>query len=102
MSNHGITPAGHRILVLPDEIETTTKSGILVTTGQQVLREEMKQVDGIVVAMGDHCFYDKPHPWCKVGDRVIFGKYSGIFRVGKDKKTYRIINDEDIVAILEE
>lgn len=100
MTEHGITPVGHRILILPDQVETTTKSGIVVATGVQVQREEMKQVDGVVVAMGDHCFYDKPTPWCKVGDRVIFGKYSGIFRLGNDGITYRIVNDEDIVATI--
>jgi co-chaperonin GroES (HSP10) len=52
--------------------------------------------------MGSTCFYDKPEPWCKIGDRIIFGKYSGIFRTGKDDKTYRVINDEDVVATIDE
>ncbi len=101
MSNHGINPKGHRILVLPDEIEVTTKSGIVVATGTQELREQLAQVDGIVVAMGNTCFSDQPEAWCAVGDRVIFGKYSGITREGKDGKRYRIINDLDVVATVE-
>jgi len=101
MSNHGINVKGHRILVLPDEVEKTTKSGIIVTTGIAELREKLKQVDGVVVAMGDNCFYDKPSKWCEIGDTIIFGKYSGVFRTGNDGIEYRIINDEDVVATLE-
>jgi co-chaperonin GroES (HSP10) len=101
MSAHGIVPKGARVLILPDEVEVKTKSGIITSTGTQVLRDELAQVDGVVVAMGNTCFHDQPEPWCKVGDRVIFGKYSGIFRVGNDEKTYRIINDLDVVATLE-
>ena len=102
MSEHGICPKGHRILVLPEAVETKTASGIITSTGTQILRDELAQVDGIVVAMGNTCYSDQPEPWCKVGDRVIFGKYSGIFREGKDEKTYRVVNDLDIVATLEE
>jgi co-chaperonin GroES (HSP10) len=101
MSEHGITPRGHRILVLPDEVETKTKSGIITSTGIQVMREELAQVDGIVVEMGNTCFSDQPEAWCKVGDRIVFGKYSGIIRIGKDGKTYRIVNDLDVVATIE-
>ena len=101
MSTHGITPVGARVVILPDEVETTTKSGIITATGTQVMREEMAQVDGIVVAMGNTCYHDQPEPWCAVGDRVVFGKYSGIFRTGKDGRTYRVINDLDVVAVID-
>ena len=99
---HGIKPKGPRILVLPDEIEKTTASGIVITTSTSEFREQLAQVDGIVVAMGNTCFHDQPEPWCKVGDRIIFGKYSGIIREGKDGKKYRVINDLDCVATIEE
>ena len=98
MSEHGIHPKGHRVLVLPDEVETTTKTGIVLATATQEQREQLAQVDGIVVEMGNTCFHDQPEPWCKIGDRVIFGKYSGIIRKGNDGKTYRIVNDLDIVG----
>lgn len=101
MTEHGISPRGARILVLPDSVETKTASGIITSTGTAALREELAQVDGVVIAMGNTCYHDQPEPYCKVGDRVIFGKYSGIFREGKDGKTYRVINDLDVVAVLE-
>lgn len=95
-----IKPAGHRIVVLPDDVETTTKSGIVIATGTQELREQLAQVDGVVISMGPTCFADQPEDWCAIGDRVIFGKYSGIIRE-VDGKKYRIINDLDVVAVLE-
>lgn len=102
MNESGISPKGHRVLVLPDEIEVKTASGIITTVGAQQLREELAQVDGVVVAMGNTCYSDQPEPWCKTGDRVVFGKYSGIIREGKDGKKYRVINDLDVVATVEE
>lgn len=101
MNEHGIHPKGHRILVLPDEVETKTASGIITSTGTQTMREELAQVDGIVVEMGNTCYADQPEPWCVVGDRVIFGKYSGIIREGKDGKKYRLINDLDVVGTVD-
>lgn len=101
MNESGINPKGHRVLVLPDEVEVKTASGIITTVGAQQLREELAQVDGVVVAMGNTCYSDQPEPWCKVGERVVFGKYSGIIREGKDGKKYRVINDLDVVATVE-
>ena len=102
MNNSGINPKGHRVLVLPEEIEVKTASGIITSVGTAQLREELAQVDGIVVAMGNTCYADQPEPWCAVGDRVVFGKYSGIIREGKDGKKYRVVNDLDVVATIEE
>ena len=101
MSEHGINPKGHRILVLPDEVETKTASGIITTTATQEFREQLAQVDGVVVAMGSTCYHDQVEPWCKVGDKVIFGKYSGIIREGSNGKKYRIINDLDVVGTID-
>ena len=98
MSEHGITPKGHRLLILPEQVEETTASGIVRVTGTEKLREELAQVDGVVIEMGQTCFINEPRPWCKVGDTVIFAKYAGIMYKGKDGKTYRIINDDNIVA----
>ena len=62
----------------------------------------MANTIGIVVAMGDNCFVEQPSPWCKVGDKVAFAKYAGLLYTGKDGKNYRMINDGDITATLDE
>ena len=50
------------------------------------------------MAIGDTAWHDQPVSWAKVGDHVIFGKYSGLIYTGEDELEYRIINDLDVVA----
>jgi chaperonin GroES len=95
----GFLPLGHRILVLPDAAETKTASGIVLapeTTG----REEMAQVKGTLIAVGDGCWKDTTsQDWAKPGDRIVFGKYSGLLWPGHDGAKYRILNDLDVVGL---
>lgn len=95
----GFRPAGHRVLILPDQIETKTASGIITSVGMDVMREEMAQINGLVVALGSTCYEDQSEPWCAVGDTVIFAKYAGLLYDGDDGKKYRIINDLDVVGV---
>ena len=101
-NDSGITPVGHRLLVLPEEIEVKTASGIILNTASTERMEALAQTFGVVVAMGETAYNDQPSPWCKIGDRVAFAKYSGLLNTGKDQKKYRIINDLDVVSIVEE
>jgi co-chaperonin GroES (HSP10) len=42
-------------------------------------------------------------PWCKIGDRVIFGKYSGKQVHNKDTgEEFMVINDDDIQLVIVE
>jgi co-chaperonin GroES (HSP10) len=95
----GFIPLGHRLLVLPDSVETKTASGLVLvqeTTG----RDEMAQVKGVVVAVGAGCWKDTTSAeWAKPGDRIVFGKYSGLQYKGSDDVKYRILNDLDIVGL---
>lgn len=95
----GFQPLGHRLLVKPDSVEKQTPSGIVLpeeTTG----RDEMAQVKGTVVAVGDGCWKDTTvGDWCKPGDRIVFGKYSGLLWAGHDGAKYRILNDLDVVGL---
>lgn len=103
----GIKPVGVSILVLPDQVEEATASGIVVATDSQLEREQLKQTDGLVVEVGPRAFYDETDPRgdviprCRVGDRVIMAAYAGMIRKGKDEKSYRLIKDNDVVAVLE-
>ena len=94
----GIIPKGHRILVLPEVVEEKSTGGIIINVGNDMKREELAQINGRVIAMGNTCYHDQVEPWCAVGDTVIFGKYSGLFYQGDDEKKYRVVNDLDIVA----
>src|SRR3990167_469711 len=101
INESGIYPVGHRILILPEQVEEKTQSGIIVHSASQLAREEMAQINGLVVALGNTAYQDQPDSWCKVGDRVIIGKYSGLIYDGNDGKKYRVINDLDVVALAE-
>jgi co-chaperonin GroES (HSP10) len=97
----GIHPKGHRVLILPDVVEETTESGIIVSVGIERDRERLAQLKGTIVELGNTAWLDQPAPWAAAGDHVIFGKYSGLIYKGADGKEYRIINDLDVVAIVD-
>jgi chaperonin GroES len=97
----GIKPTGHMLLVLPLEVEVTTKSGIVLATATQTQRESMAQTEAIVIALGNTAYADQAAPWCAAGDKVVFARYAGTICQGKDGQTYRLINDLDVKALLE-
>lgn len=101
MSNSGIRPVGETILVLPDQIEEKTAGGIIVGTPADIERQQLGQIEGVVVAVSPYAWADEEVPRATVGDRVIFAKYAGMVRKGKDELTYRLINDTDVKAVLE-
>ena len=101
MDNSGIIPRGHRILILPNQIESVSKGGIILGTATELDRAQLGQTDGIVVSLGNTAYEDLSEPWCAVGDKVVIAKYSGMMRQGLDEQWYRIISDTDVVAILE-
>jgi len=94
----GIHPKGHRLLIKPDKVETTTESGIVISIGDNIDRERLGQLRGTVIEIGNTAWHDQPESWCKVEDHIIFGKYSGLIYKGDDDIEYRIINDLDVVA----
>ena len=98
-----IIPCGHRVVVKLKKIEETTKSGIIIDTGENLKRQQYGVEEAFVESLGPTAFraFDDGEPWCKVGDLVAIVKYSGKdYKDGDD--IYRIINDEDIMAIIEE
>jgi co-chaperonin GroES (HSP10) len=100
VNRSGIIPVGETVLVLPDDIEEKTAAGIIVATQQDLERQQLGQVDGVLIAVSDYAWDDEPDARAKVGDRVIFAKFAGMIRKGNDGLTYRLVNDNDIKAIL--
>lgn len=89
-----IKPVGNRILVKPEVMEQKTKSGIVLPDTAE--KEQKEQ--GTIVAMGDGEGLKKLN--LKVGDKVIFGKYSGEeFQL--EKVDYKFIKHEDILGTVE-
>ncbi len=112
----GIHPVEYKILVLPDKIDDKSSGGLFLAISA-VEQEQHAQERGVLVEAGSIAFADwydiAPHienddlliP--KVGDRIIYPKYSGIRVHGKDEDEfgkpviYRIMNDKDVVAIVD-
>ena len=109
----GIYPLGDRVLIKPDEVEKTSEGGIiLVDLGE---RHAMAQSIGTVVDVGPDCWLDHVErgpdgvktvgfsaPFASPGDRVCFAKYGGLQVTGKDGEQYRVMNDVDITARVDE
>jgi co-chaperonin GroES (HSP10) len=101
----GIVPAGHRVLVKADEY-MKSYSGIIEIPQDVKDRSQNAQTTGTVIALGSTAYAQREFgngvAWCAPGDRVMFARYGGIQVKGKDKKTYRILTDEDIFALVDE
>ncbi len=92
MSKINIKPLADRVLVQPSEAETTTSSGIIIPDTAQE-----KPQKGTIVATGDG---KKDEPLTvKVGDTVLYGKYSGT-ELKYEGKDYMIMCESDILAII--
>jgi len=92
-----ITPLGDRVLVMPASRENKTKSGIIIpeTTDKE------KPDQGAVIAVGEGRFEDgKLIPMrVKVGDTVLFSKYSPD-EIKVEGEDYYILREENILAII--
>lgn len=79
-----IEPLGDRVVILPIEAEQVTASGIVIP---DTAKGEKPQ-EGIVLALGKGGIGKdnvNPSDYLKVGDKVLFGKYSGDEVKLKDK-----------------
>lgn len=92
MAEVNITPLADRVLVEPAPAETKTSSGIIIPDTAQE-----KPQRGTVVAVGNGK-PDEPMT-VKVGDSVLYGKYSGT-ELQYEGKDYLIMRESDIYAIL--
>jgi chaperonin GroES len=93
-----IKPLGDRIVVKVLEAETKSKGGIVLPDSAKEKPQEAK-----VVAVGKGKVLENgtvAAPEVKVGDKVIFGKYSGNEITTKEGEDLLILREEDILAII--
>src|SRR5689334_11152326 len=92
-----LRPLGDRAVVKPVEKEEKTKSGIVIPDTAKEKRQE-----GIVEAVGSGRILDngtKVPMELKVGDKVLYARYSGNeFKL--DDIEYLIISEKDVLAIV--
>jgi chaperonin GroES len=92
-----LKPLADRVLVKVDEEETKTAGGILLPDTAQ-----KKSQKGTVLAVGSGKVLDNGTrlPFeVKVGDHVLFAKYSGV-DIDENGEKYLLLSERDILAIL--
>jgi chaperonin GroES len=95
-----IKPTEFKVLIKPDEVDGQTSGGLYLP--ESARDKQQFSVDrGEVIAFGTGFFSELPGPVPKVGDKVIFNRYAGSL-IKNDGEDYRLCNDKDICAILEE
>ena len=93
-----LVPLGDKVVLKQLVAEETTKSGI-VLPGQA--KEKPQQAEVIAVGPGGAVDGKEVTMQVKVGDKVIFSKYSGTeVKLGEDE--YIVVKQNDIVAIVED
>ncbi|MDG5468434.1 MAG: co-chaperone GroES [Desulfuromonadales bacterium] len=93
-----IRPLHDRIIVERLEEETTTASGIIIPDSA---KEKPMQGDVIAVGKGKVTEDGKVLPLdVKVGDKVLFGKYSGT-EIKIEGKEYLMMREDDVLGVVE-
>ena len=93
-----VKPLGDRVLVEAAEEKEVTKGGIIIPDSAKE-----KPMESVVVALGTGKTDDngKKVPFeVKKGDRVLVSKYGGT-EIKLDDKEYRILNSDDILAVID-
>lgn len=100
-----IKPVRCVALIKPDKVEDQTEGGIYYP---DVAKDRMQSAvqEGTIIAFGDGFFDRLQGPVPKVGDKVIYDRYAGATLTVKEddgkRVEYRLCNDNQIVAIVEE
>ena len=92
-----LVPLFDKVVLKPLVAEETTKSGI-VLPGQA--KEKPQQAEVVAVGPGGLVDGKEVTMQVKVGDQVIYSKYSGT-EVELDKETYIVVKQNDILAVIE-
>ncbi len=101
MKIKGLKPLGDRVLVKPISEEEKSKGGILLP--DTVSKEKPQMGEVLAVGPGGTDKEGKVIPMTvKVGDKVVYAKYSGTDIKGDDEEEYLILSEKDILAIFKE
>ena len=87
-----VRPLADRVLILPAPAEEKTVGGIIIPD-----TAKEKPLQGKVVAVGNGTKDEEMV--VKVGDEVLYGKYSGT-ELGYEGTKYLIMRQSDVLAIL--
>ena len=92
-----LSPLGDKVVLKQLEAEETTASGIVLPGNAQ---EKPQQAEVIAVGPGGIVDGEEVKMQVKVGDTVIYSKYSGT-EVTLEDEDFIIVSQSDILAIVE-
>lgn len=92
-----LTPLGDRVVLKQLEAETTTKSGIVLTTATQ---EKPQEAEVVAVGPGGMVDGKEVKMQVKAGDKIIYSKYAGT-EVKLEDEEFIIVKQNDILAVVE-
>ena len=93
-----VRPLNDRVLVKRVEEGEQVRGGIIIPD-----TAKEKPQEGVVIAVGNGKLLDngtRIEPGVKVGDKILFGKYSGN-EIKLDDEEYLIMREDDILGIIE-
>mgnify|MGYP001804058600 CR=1 FL=1 len=88
-----IKPLADRVLIKPAPAEDKTASGLYIP---DTAKEQPQRGEVVAVGPGRP---DAPTTTVKIGDSVLYGKYSGT-EINQDGDDYLIMRESDILAIV--
>jgi chaperonin GroES len=94
-----VKPLQDRLVVKRIEEEEKTKGGIIIPDAAKE-----KPQEGRVVAIGDGKVLESGQKVAlsvKVGDKILFGKYSGT-EIKIDGEEHLILREDDVLAVIED
>jgi co-chaperonin GroES (HSP10) len=101
-------PVGDLVCIMCDEVDNMMGKGLISMTQEKASVHSAAVTSGIIVALGHDAFLwsaDRKRPFGadkpRVGDHVVFVQYAGEEKPGRDGKTYRLMSDNSIVAVID-
>ena len=92
-----IKPLFDRVVLLPIENESESKGGILLPMAAQ---EKSQLATVVAIVSGENVDGKQIGMQVKVGDKVLYGKFTGT-EVNVDDVKYVVIRQPDILAVIE-
>ena len=85
-------------------MDEKTKGGLIMNESTLEKQQVGSQV-GNVIAMGPETYkgkrFENSGPWCKLGDWVVFARYSGS-RIQIEGGEVRLLNDDEVLATVKD
>jgi len=106
MNTSGIRPQEYNVLVKPDDVEATTKGGLIIPA-TKIEKDEFARTEGKLVATSPMAFSFEDWPTDaadqkpQIGDRVIFSRYQATEVTGRDGAKYWLMKDKAIAGVIE-